>query len=89
MPVISMFYGLVIYLYYYDNKQHHLPHVHVEYQDQQAVISIPDGNVLEGSLPKNKLRLVLAWIEIHQEDLLADWKLAASGQAVFKIDPLK
>lgn len=89
MPVISMFYGVVIYLYFYDNKQHHLPHIHVEYQEHTAVILIPDGTIIEGSLPSNKLRLVLAWVEIHHEALMADWKLAVSGQAVFKIDPLK
>ena len=54
-----------------------------------AVISIPDGTVLEGTLKSAKLKLVQAWIEIHQEDLMADWRLAVNGQAVFKIDPLK
>jgi len=45
--------------------------------------------VLEGSLPAGKLKIVQAWMEIHQEDLLADWKLASTGENVFKIDPLK
>lgn len=53
------------------------------------VISIPDGQVLEGKLKANKLKLVQAWIEIHQEELMADWELASNGQTVFKIDPLK
>lgn len=47
------------------------------------------GSVLEGGLPPAKMKLVLAWIEIHKEDLLADWELASKGQGVFKIDPLK
>ena len=34
------------------------------------------------------MKLVHAWIEIHREDLLADWKLAVAGEPVFKIDPL-
>jgi hypothetical protein len=42
-----------------------------------------------GDLPKNKLKLVQAWIEIRKEDLMADWNLAVQGQEVFKIDPLK
>ncbi len=62
---------------------------HLEYGDEQAVISIPDSAVLEGSLRTAKLRLVEAWIEIHKEELMADWKLATSGQSVFKIDPLE
>ena len=45
--------------------------------------------LLEGSLPRNKAKLVDAWIEIHKEDLLADWQLAVSGQKVFPIKPLR
>ena len=60
MPVISIFYGIVVLMYYYDTKQHYLPHIHVEYAGQTAVISIPNGSILEGSLPANKLKLVLA-----------------------------
>jgi hypothetical protein len=89
MPVISLFQGLIIYMFYLDNKQHNLPHVHVKYNDNNAVYSIPDGNLLEGNLPNAKERLVLAWIELRKEDLMADWQLAVSGQAVFKIEPLK
>jgi hypothetical protein len=76
-------------MYYLDNRKHHTPHIHVKYQEQEAVIDIPDGNLLEGSIPSNKMKLVLAWIEIHKEDLMADWELAINGEAVFKIDPLK
>lgn len=61
----------------------------MKYQDQEAVISIPDGKVLEGSIPSSKLKLVEAWVEIHGEDLMADWELASAGQTVFPIDPLK
>jgi hypothetical protein len=89
MPVISMFYGIIVLMYYFDNKKHHLPHIHVQYSDEEAVISIPDGDVLEGSIKAAKLKLVQAWIEIHQDELMADWKLAVNGQQVFKIDPLK
>ncbi len=89
MPVISFFQGLIIYMFYVDNKQHKLPHIHVKYNDQDAVYSIPDGNLLEGRLSTAKEKLVLAWIELRKEDLLADWQLAVAGQKVFKIDPLK
>lgn len=89
MAVISMFYGIIVSMYFFDNQQHHLPHIHVKYQGKEAVLSIPDGKVLEGELPSNRLKLVLAWIEIHQEELMADWELAINGQHVFKIDPLK
>jgi hypothetical protein len=89
MPVISMFYGVIVLMYYFDNRKHHLPHIHVQYSDEEAVISIPEGNLMEGSLRSAKLKLVQAWIEIHQDELMADWELAVNGQQVFKIDPLK
>jgi len=89
MAIISMFYGIIISMYYLDNKQHKLPHIHVRYQNEEAVISIIDGQLLEGTLKPNKMKLVLAWMEIHNEELMADWELAISGEMIFKIDPLK
>jgi hypothetical protein len=89
MPTISMFYGLIIRMYYFDNQQHNTPHIHVHYQDDSAVIEIPTGKLLEGKLPNAKMKLLAAWIEIHQEDLMADWQLAINGESVFKIDPLR
>lgn len=89
MPVISMFYGVIIMMYYFDNKKHHKPHVHAEYGEHSAVFGIKDGDLLEGSLPKSKLKLVIAWLEIHKDELLADWKLAIEGEQLFKIEPLK
>ncbi|UYM14489.1 type II toxin-antitoxin system toxin DhiT [Endozoicomonas euniceicola] len=89
MPTLSMFYGLIIRMYYFDNQQHNRPHIHVHFQDHSAIIEIPTGTILEGELPKNKQKLVDAWIEIHKESLLANWELAINGDSVFKIDPLK
>lgn len=89
MAIISMFYGIIISMYYLDNKQHNLPHIHVRYQDEEAVISISDGVLLEGSLKTNKMKLVQAWIEIHKDELFANWELAINGETIFKIDPLK
>ncbi len=53
------------------------------------MIEIPSGKLLEGKLKGNKLKLVEAWIEIHKDELMADWELAINGEPVFKIDPLK
>ena len=89
MPVISMFYGLIVAMYYMDTKQHHYPHIHVKYGEEEAVIRIPDGQLIEGKLPAGKMKLVTAWIEIHKEELMADWELAMKGEAVFRIEPLK
>ena len=73
----------------YGNQQHNLPHIHVEYQGENAVISIPDGDLLEGQIPPKKLKLVQAWIAIHEDELMADWTLAVKGEPIFKIDPLR
>jgi hypothetical protein len=89
MPTISLFYGIIISMLYMDNKQHKAPHIHASYQGQSAALSIPDGEVLAGSIPAGKLKLVRAWIEIHQEDLLANWELAVNGRPVVAIEPLK
>lgn len=89
MPSISMFYGLIIYMYFMDNKQHKLPHIHAKYQDDEVIVQIPDGTVLEGSIPSAKMKLLQAWIELHKEELVADWELAVSGEQPYKIDPLR
>lgn len=89
MAVIAMFYGIIVSMYYFDQRKHRLPHIHVKYQEQEVVIAIPGGEVLEGELKPSKLKLVQAWVEIHQDELMADWELASQGQPVFKIDPLK
>ena len=85
MPTISMFYGILIRMFFYDIEKHKMPHIHAEYQGQFAVYSISDGTVLAGEIPNKKHKLVVAWIEIHQENLLADWQLAVNGKKPFPI----
>ena len=88
MPIISMFYGIIIRMYLLDNKHHHLPHIHAKYAEYEASINILDGEILAGDLPRKQLRLVQAWIELHRDELLADWEIAISGEKPYKIDPL-
>ena len=56
MPAISMFYGLIVYMYFLGNKQHKTPHIHVVYQDQEVIVAIPHGEVLSGSIPASKMK---------------------------------
>lgn len=63
MPTISMFYGIVICLYFYDDERHKLPHIHAKYQGHEASFSILDAAQLSGEIPTSKVRLVQAWIE--------------------------
>ena len=53
------------------------------------MLRIPDGEWLEGELPRRQSKLVEAWVELHQDELMADWYLASTGQTPFKIDPLR
>lgn len=89
MPVISMFYGIIIRMFFMDTKQHKLPHLHAEYSGKSAVFSLKDGALLAGIFPVKQTRLVQAWIELRREELLADWQLAVKGEGVFKIEPLR
>ena len=88
MPTLSAFYGIVITMYREKGGRHHVPHFHAEYQGEEAAISF-DGEVIEGSLSSKKLKLILAWAEIHRENLEANWKLLSEGREFFRIDPLR
>lgn len=86
MPVISMFYGIIITMY--NTKEHNPPHFHARYQGQSAVFDM-NGDMIEGDFPKKQQKFVAAWAEIHRDELLANWELATENSALFKIDPLK
>ncbi|HBA71010.1 MAG: hypothetical protein A2X82_12470 [Geobacteraceae bacterium GWC2_55_20] len=89
MPTISMFYGILVLMFFRDNRRHHLPHIHVRYQGDEAAIAIEDGRILDGTVPAKQLKMVLAWIEIHKEELQVDWELAVNGDEPFRIAPLQ
>jgi len=88
MPVLSLFYGIIVRMYREVSRKHHKPHIHVEYAEDEAVVSL-DGEVLEGSIPTSKMKLLEAWMEIHRDDLEANWKLLSRGDEYYKIEPLK
>ena len=89
MPTISMFHGIVIMLFFYDNKQHNLPHIHARYQGKKAVFGIEEAQMIEGDFPNKQRKLVEAWMEIHKDELIADWELAVDGEQPYKIEPLR
>jgi hypothetical protein len=86
MPTISMFYGIVVQMYW---DEHAPPHFHTSYAEYKAIISIRDLCIIEGSLPRRATQLVLDWAELHQAELLADWDLCQANQHPNPIDPLK
>lgn len=88
MPIISQFYGIIIRVYYNDNKQHKVPHLHTYYNEQEAVFNF-DGQIIEGNIPIKKRKIVEAWIVIHKEELEKLWEITVNGRGYFKIEPLK
>ena len=83
-----MFYGIIIRMQSERGGKHHVPHIHVICGDDESVFSL-DGEKLEGTIQNSKMKLVVAWIEIHKEELKADWKLLEEGEPFFKIEPLR
>ena len=81
-----MFYGILIKMNY---REHNPPHIHVEYNEYRAVYGIDSCELMNGELPQAQSRLVLAWMEIHRDELLANWKLSELKEELYKIDPLK
>ena len=88
MPTISMFFGIIVRMYC-SPGEHNPPHIHAYYQNHVAIIDIRSGEITDGKLPPRQTKLVLAWVEIHKEELMADWELASKGELPFPIEPLK
>ena len=85
MPTVSSFLGITIRMYYND---HLPPHFHAEHGDDEVLITINPIGIYEGSLPTRSLRLVLAWAELHQVALEANWNAARAMQPLQAIPPL-
>jgi len=89
MPELARFFGIIIRMYVEPGMPHHTPHFHAYYQDEVAIYSIDPIAVISGSLPKRHQRLVEAWAELHQAELLTDWELLQTFQRPRPIEPLK
>ena len=88
MPVLCMFYGIIVRMYREMGGKHNMTHIHAEYSGQEVVVAL-DGTVLEGKIPRSQMKLLDAWMEIHKDDLAANWKLLSNGEQFFRSDPLK
>ena len=85
MPTVSLFYGIKIMMYFND---HHPPHFHAKYADFVAIINILDCTVMKSALPKRQLKLVLAWAELHKDELMQNWELVKNSKEPMEIRPL-
>ena len=85
MPVVALFHGIRILIHW---NAHDPPHFHAEYAEHQAQVDIRHGTVIVGYLPRRQLRLVLAWAELHRDELMQNWELARAGQPLRSIQGL-
>ena len=85
MPTISMFFGVVIRMYYDD---HNPPHFHAYFGNHKAMFDF-DGNLTQGNFPQKQFKLIQAWTLLHKDELLANWELSRNNEQLFLINPLK
>jgi len=88
MPELSRFYGILVKMLFSDTDKHHKPHVHVYYNDYSALIGI-DGEILAGSLPVKQMKLIQAWLSLHEDELYIAWAKAVKNEHFDKIAPLQ
>lgn len=86
MPTISVFFGIVIQMFWGD---HLPPHFHALYAEHEVLINIETLGIIQGSMPKRALALVLEWASEHRKELLEDWILCKENQTPKKILPLQ
>ena len=84
MPVLSRFYGLVVYMNY---REHNPPHFHARYQGFEVSVEIESG-VVTGHMPTRALKLLFEWTDLHKAELLENWELARAKEALKEIEPL-
>jgi hypothetical protein len=85
MPAICQFLGITIYMYW---SEHGPPHFHAFYGEYEITVTI-EGGIVQGHFPKNALRAVLAWLELHQEELMHNWLLAQQDKPLNPVKPLE
>jgi hypothetical protein len=80
------FFGIVIAMYFDD---HGPPHFHARHADGRAKVRIDTLEVIDSDLGRRQLRFVLAWAELHQEELFENWRRARAGDTLREIEPLR
>jgi Domain of unknown function (DUF4160) len=86
MPTISVFYGIVIQMFWHD---HAPPHFHALYAEHEALIELRDFRDIRGALPERAMKLVLEWASEHRDELMENWNLCSQLKTPKAIEPLK
>jgi hypothetical protein len=88
MPLISQFYGILIYIFKETGSKHHIPHFHAQYSEFECAFDF-EGNVIDGELPRRQRKFVEAWALIHTDELRAAWTAWNEYGEIIKIEGLK
>jgi len=89
MPELSRFYGIIIRMFSEPSGRHQAPHFHAYFGEHVAVFAISPVALIIGFIPQRQQRLVEAWAELHEEELLSDWQLLEQGRKPSAIPPLQ
>ncbi|MCZ7574901.1 MAG: DUF4160 domain-containing protein [Ardenticatenaceae bacterium] len=87
MPEISRFRGIIVRMFY-EVGRHERPHFHAVHGDYMASFTIDPPALLARAIPRKQLHLIIAWAELHQEELMEDWELARQQLLLRKIEGL-
>jgi hypothetical protein len=68
---------------------HHRPHFHAYSQNQSGVFAVDEIEMMAGDLAKKHERLVLAWAELHRDELMSNWERLQSGLPAVAVSPLR
>ena len=89
MPLLSSFFGIIIYMYWEKGAKHHTPHFHAKYNEYECIYRLPDLVLLSGKLPTRADRLVRTWAKLHKEELVENWNRVHKDMPIKKIKPLE
>lgn len=68
---------------------HSPPHFHARHTEGSAKVRIDTLEVIDSSLGRRQLRFVLAWAELHKDELRENWNRARAGETLSPIEPLR
>ncbi|RMG71382.1 MAG: DUF4160 domain-containing protein [Nitrospirae bacterium] len=85
MPIISNFYGIIIFMFWRD---HNPPHFHAKYGEYEITVEIETGNVV-GTMPSRALQMIQEWRMLHKKELIDNWRRAKQNKHLLKIKPLE
>jgi hypothetical protein len=86
VPTISRFFGISIAMFFDD---HGPPHFHARHAGAKAKVRIDTLEVIESDMGRRQLRFVLAWAELHQQELSENWRRARAGETLQSVEPLR